>query len=308
MVLVILYLLYCSLQTEKIILLRLFSLGFIGVDIFFFFSAFGLCFSFSRNSIWQFYTNRLIRIIPLFFLWAVVHLLYMHFIQNVEIGLSDILFCCSSVSYYGVGAVRSNWYLSALIMFYILFPSLFYLTRKFKEASIFSFIAVVLILLTAFSFEWYHQTFISRFPIFLLGIYAWLKMSSRDKNWTSTVIHVCLIMAMISFLMALCTKGTFLYLVVSLLSPATIFILSMTRNLLIKIRLGLFMDSIINFVGRHSLEFFIGNCWTMLLMNEVSQMPVKEKVIVYLLSNVVFALALIPINHIALSIFKYKIT
>ena len=307
MILVILYHLYCSLQTEKIIILRLFSLGFTGVDIFFFFSALGLCFSFSRNSIWKFYTNRLIRIIPLFFLWAVVHLLYMHYYQNLEIVLSDILFCCSSISYYGIGTVRSNWYLSALIMFYILFPFLFYITRKFKTASIYSFIAVALILQTVYSFEWYHQTFINRFPIFLLGIYVWLRMNSKDKEWANTVIHVCLIMTIISFLIVLCTRGTFLYLVISLLSPAIVFMLAMTRNVLIKNRYGRFVDNVIDFVGRHSLEFFIGNCWTMLLMNEVTQLTIAEKVTVYLLSNLVFALVLVPINHIMLSIFKYKI-
>lgn len=61
---VILYHLYCWVPGTP--LLRVFKWGFIGVDVFMFVSAFGLCFSYERNPLSVFYFNRTKRIFPSF--------------------------------------------------------------------------------------------------------------------------------------------------------------------------------------------------------------------------------------------------
>lgn len=50
--------------------------GYLGVDIFIFLSAIGLCYSFEKNSIRRFYTNRIIRILPLFLCLVVFRYVY----------------------------------------------------------------------------------------------------------------------------------------------------------------------------------------------------------------------------------------
>lgn len=307
MILVILYHLRGSLLPDSNYFLSLFSMGFVGVDFFFFFSALGLCFSFKKNDFCIFLKNRLVRLFPLFIMWAIVHLLYLRMFQNNDFDIIDVFLCLCSLSYYGLGEVRSNWYLSALILFYVLFPLLFQLVKKLKSCTIFLFIIIAIILQYYISFEWYHKTFINRFPIFLLGIYVWYRLTSNDRNWVDDIIRICFIMAILAILIVCLTKKTYLFLMVSLLSPVLMFVLAMIRKPLLKLKLGLVIDGIIRFIGRHSLEFFIGNCWTMLLMNEVSHMNSVEKIVIYIVSNVVFALVLIPMNKQVLSFFNYKL-
>ena len=71
-ILVVLYHYYCAVSNVR--LLSIFRRGYIGVDIFFFFSGLGLGYSYNKNSLTQFYKNRLWRIMPLYWIWAIVHL------------------------------------------------------------------------------------------------------------------------------------------------------------------------------------------------------------------------------------------
>lgn len=95
-------------------------LGFLGVDIFFLFTGFGLCYSIQKNSISEFYKRRLIRIVPMFLVLAIITTLLMG-----DYSWSSWLCNLSTLSYYGIGGHRIDWYLSSLFAFYLLFP-LFY--------------------------------------------------------------------------------------------------------------------------------------------------------------------------------------
>lgn len=306
MLLVILYHLYCSLQPEMKLILLPFSMGFVGVDIFFFFSAFGLCFSYNKNSVISFYCNRLIRIFPLFIVWAIVHLIYTYYCLNSDFDVIDVLLCFTSLSYYGIGEVRSNWYLSALIMFYIIFPLLFQIGKKLKGGSVILFILFAIFLQGNIEFEWYHQTFISRFPIFLLGIYVWICLNSKEGNYPDHIICMCMLMLVLAITIALFSRKD-IYLLVSLVSPVLMFALAIVRKPFLRTKLGQYINDAICFVGRHSLEFFVGNCWTMLLMNEITHFTSSEKTIIYFISNLFFAFVLIPFNQGVMRFFNYKL-
>ena len=49
-----------------------FSAGYIGVDIFMFFSAYGCCYSFEKNDLITFYKRRVKRIYPIYMLFTIV--------------------------------------------------------------------------------------------------------------------------------------------------------------------------------------------------------------------------------------------
>ncbi len=98
--------------------------GYVGVDIFLFLSGLGLCYSCTKNSLSQFYKNRFIRIIPLFVIVATIHSIVY---QVTEGNLSIWGYFCNitTLSYYGIGGHYVNWFISALLIFYIFFPLVF---------------------------------------------------------------------------------------------------------------------------------------------------------------------------------------
>lgn len=51
---------------------KLFYPGFLGVDIFLFFSGYGLCRSYETHSMYDFYKRRFTRVLPMFLLLAIV--------------------------------------------------------------------------------------------------------------------------------------------------------------------------------------------------------------------------------------------
>ena len=188
MLFVIMYHLYCTDHYYSF-----FRFGYLGVDIFLFFSGFGLCFSYEKNTRSKFYANRLIRIYPLCFVWAFVHLLFLVLNQDMHINTIDIIGLFSTLSYYGWGSIRSNWYLSALIFLYICFPLLFSIVRKFREVSVVFFLAISLIILSLFNLEWYYDCFISLFSPFVFGIYYFsLLKHSKHPNVLDNNNRICL--------------------------------------------------------------------------------------------------------------------
>ena len=179
MLLVVLYHCYCVIGGN--IVLSLFKRGYIGVDIFLFFSGLGLCYSYSNNSLKLFYFNRLWRILPMYWVWAIAHLA-VYCIENAfKPSFSDVFGLFSMFSYFwGVGEIRSNWYLSALLCLYLLFPMIFSCVKRWK----FVFLLLVLFssatALYALPFEWYHAAFIGRLYIFTLGIIYYHGIGSNN--------------------------------------------------------------------------------------------------------------------------------
>lgn len=95
--------------------------GYSGVDIFLFFSGLGLCFSYEKNTLPTFYWNRFTRIAPLFIVLAIFRSIF----HDEVMGLWGWFCNLTSLSYYGIGGCFVDWYLSALIVLYILFPLLY---------------------------------------------------------------------------------------------------------------------------------------------------------------------------------------
>ena len=102
--------------------------GFLGVDVFLFFSGFGLCYSFNKNGIYTFYKRRFVRIAPLYILLGLLAGLKYY----EKFTWFDYLCNITSLSYWGMGGFLFDWYLSALIVLYLLFPLLYKIIDSFK--------------------------------------------------------------------------------------------------------------------------------------------------------------------------------
>ena len=122
MTLVLLY--HMFVMDSTISLLKIFFAGYLGVDIFFILSGYGLCYSLNNNSISSFYKRRFKKILPLYWLMSLSVLAFYSF-SGKDITFRDCICNLFSLNYYKVGGFVYEWYLSALIIFYVLFPLLY---------------------------------------------------------------------------------------------------------------------------------------------------------------------------------------
>jgi len=108
--------------------------GFVGVDIFFILSAYGLCCSWERSSACEFYKKRFLRIIPLY----IVFLFLCKVVLKANHVLADGLLQMTSLSVFNTSLTRTmcmggEWFVPAIINLYIIFPLLFMTVKWTKN-------------------------------------------------------------------------------------------------------------------------------------------------------------------------------
>ena len=106
--------------------------GFSGVDIFLFFSGYGLCYSINKNGVGEFYKRRFFRILPLYMLLG----LFVGLLHYQDYSVMDYICNMTSLSYWGLGGNEFDWYLSSLIVFYLAFPALYWAISKMPNKTI----------------------------------------------------------------------------------------------------------------------------------------------------------------------------
>jgi peptidoglycan/LPS O-acetylase OafA/YrhL len=169
--------------------------GWAGVDIFFFLSAIGLCYSLSRdNNIFNFYGKRIKRILPTWiFVLIIVHLAGLvcnHFMPKLPFYVPNTLTKCITW-YTGFGFWISDfvsgkgwfyeWYVPSLLMFYAFTPWLY----KRKPITLIILILLTISLGITLTFGHYIHNihfFYQRIPVFILGIYYFYIISCDDNR------------------------------------------------------------------------------------------------------------------------------
>ena len=96
-----------------------FKYGYATVDIFMLLSGFGLCYSYTKNSVKRFYYRRFIKIIPLNIISGLIVSFFVYS-QSKEISPWDIFCNISTLSYYGLGGIYWNWFIPSILLLYIL--------------------------------------------------------------------------------------------------------------------------------------------------------------------------------------------
>ena len=104
---ILLYHAYVWITPQDNNLLKLFTYGYAGVDIFMFLSGWGLCFSYSKNRISSFYFRRFIRIFPLTILSGLIVSLFVYRYGGA-ITCWDVICTVSTLYYYGFGGTYWN--------------------------------------------------------------------------------------------------------------------------------------------------------------------------------------------------------
>lgn len=186
--------------------------GWAGVDIFFFLSAIGLCYSLNNNSrLIEFYKRRSIRILPTWlFVLLLVHIAGVacnHFLPDLPFHVPDTIIKCFTW-YTGIGFWISSfvpgegwfyeWYIPSLLVFYIFTPYLYKKSNAVLLVLFMLFLAMGYVLsqygiLTNIHF-FYH-----RIPIFIMGILCY-RVINRSNSAFCLLIGVCLLLGIATLL------------------------------------------------------------------------------------------------------------
>ena len=111
----------------------LFAQGSVGVDIFFFLSVYGLCYSFNSNSVGRYYINRLKRLFPIYALFVALWYgggNFLYPIGDCKRIIINTISLSSCFAHMRTGIDIIEWYIPAQMFIYILFPVIFILMRK----------------------------------------------------------------------------------------------------------------------------------------------------------------------------------
>lgn len=108
-----------------------FTKGNIGVDIFFFLSVYGCCFSFEKNTLTSFYLRRIKRLFPVYLIFLI---LFISLFRN-NLGWRETI-CLVLPQITGLSILGFEepiaWYIPSTILLYITFPISFFFFVQLK--------------------------------------------------------------------------------------------------------------------------------------------------------------------------------
>lgn len=241
--------------------------GFIGVDFFIFFSGWSLCYSWEKNSVTCFFKRRLTRIMPLYIVFAVIVTVLFITLRGDFFSFFDWICNLTTLNYWGIGGAYIDWYLPAILVFYILFPIVFYIVKKTELAGacLVLFLSGLLLLFT--DFHWRYNAAIARIPIFSLGVLFFIDKSEKKTQGISGSL-IFLVVAIFLIVFKSGFDGIFL---TNCIAACIILFISLVLPL--TKRHGI---KSIEFIGAHSLEIYVSHiisCWIIELI-QVSQLTV----------------------------------
>lgn len=287
---VLLYHLYVSSSFSDDLVM--FKDGFIGVDFFLVLSGLGLCYSFNNNTLKRFYSRRITRIIPLFFLQVILYntvFIIQHKTENPYEALLNLMSDMSMMTYFGYGGGKFfNWYVTAILILYILFPILYKLVEKTKTYS-YIFVGLLSIIISAnYSIEWRYDCLISRIPSFIFGIA--LYHSKDDKKQVRNILLVSLVFWIYAY-----THCLSHFLISTLFAPVLLQFVCTWRQY-VENR-NTFVEKVMVWFGRYSYEIYISNAFTCSVVTKIPNLNIPILTIVYVVLSILFGFFFIMISR-----------
>lgn len=185
-----------SIKAIKII----FQYGYVGVDLFLFFSAFGLCHSFENNTLKEFYKNRFIRIIPIYIIFRTLEFIILG--GNKENIPQFLLYRFLEISSLSViqspytcpGLLGQSWFIPAIINLYIIFPLLFKLIKAINKYSVWYCAFFILLTFWVSHILWgqiINSLYMCRLPIIFTGIFTYFFIKEKSiKNFFFCMLYL----------------------------------------------------------------------------------------------------------------------
>lgn len=283
------------------------NIGYGGVDLCLFASGVGCYYSLCKNeNIIDFTKRRLARIYPTY--WCFLPFWFLYAFKAFEMKFPDVIGNIFGVQNFTGKGNAFNWYISAILLFYILAPYFKKVADRFdgvfKQALV---IAVIFAFTIPF---WNSNTLIitvSRLPIFYIGI---LFAKSCKKNSTLSVMKIALyIVAMIAGFVMLWFafekfrdyrwKNALYWYPFILITPGLCVGVSLIMTLLDKSKATSWISKLLSLVGKYSFEIYLTH---ILIFDSVNYL-VKEEILpndkmVYILSVISIPFACIILNYL----------
>ena len=142
-------------------------LGYIGVEVFLFISGFGIAHSLAKNSLGQYYKNRVIRLIPACILFGLckIALSYIPTMPPMQDFFLDLF-------------SLSHWYIYAIVIYYLLAPVIYKIIDKRGGIAFLAIIIATYITICFWQYEAdapylikYGRWVVKRFPVFVFGMF-----------------------------------------------------------------------------------------------------------------------------------------
>lgn len=233
--------------TIRLSLSRIFGSGFVGVDIFLFLSAYGLCYSFENNNYRIFLQRRLKRLFPMYLVFIICYLYYIIGIREIK---SFIEIACLQISgLSSFSGVSYAWYIPATIFIYWSFPLWYYLVKYLMRThSILPFVFIMGILiikpLTAPYIYWLLN---GRFIMVVLGIITYLWHKNHDNNKNNLILYYTIPVIIGMFF------GQAKSEIIGLSLPLIFYAIDNSG-------IPHYGNKAISFIGKHTLEIYLAQC------------------------------------------------
>lgn len=242
-------------------------IGYGGVDIFVFASGVGCYRSLSKNDdVLSFYGRRIKRVCPTY--WLFLPLWFVFKLAFGELAESSIIGNILMVqSFTGLGN-DVNWFISGILLFYLIAPLLYALMNRFDSKRGKLFTAVGLFVLSAAFWNSLHMNIIiTRLIVFYLGMW-YCNLCDADVSITKPVALWSVISVVIgNFILWACiesipqflrTIGLWWYPFI-LIAPGLCILISLIADWLTKNRFGNRITSLLALCGDYSFELFLGH-------------------------------------------------
>lgn len=153
--------------------LHLFDNGNIGVDVFFFVSFYGLCFSINKYGLKTYYFRRLRRLMPMWIIFCVLVLCL--FYQTNSLADNSILFIRHLTGVILLEQRPIDWFIPALLLVYFLFPLISLICKYIAQSKTAVMIVVPSVMVLSILLHTIIcSNFALRFPIIFVGILTYL--------------------------------------------------------------------------------------------------------------------------------------
>ncbi len=183
---------FLPVQTFNYVLLFMKRIGYGGVDVFLLLSGMGIYNSLEKNDIAKYIKNRLLRIVPFWWLYLMIRVACGRFIFGEYMTKPEILGFASFTGYWLNMSHQGNWYVYAIILFYLISPVFYSLIKTSEKKFLMTLMLMTVSLLISFSFfENDKLVIFSRVPVYIMGMY--ISSSLRDveikqKHWIGIVL------------------------------------------------------------------------------------------------------------------------
>lgn len=185
------------------LLIRVFSTGYLGVEIFCFVSGIGAFFSLCKNdNVKDYFVRKAKRILPVYYLIEIPWMIVLACIGCVSIRyITGIIFIITPF----LGSL-ATWFVTFIIICYVISPCIYHLVKH----SLF-YVVIFVIIISYFVSLFYQSIIFSRLPIFIIGMiigYVIKKEENKESIYKpQIVVHLLIVVFSLLFLSGIFIHG-----------------------------------------------------------------------------------------------------